>query len=91
MSEEIKLGQKVKDKVTGFIGIAISKVEYLNGCVQFCVKPKVDKDGKCLDGEWFDVDQLTVVSDGVFVKKKVTGGPQTDTPKSSYGGYHARK
>jgi hypothetical protein len=38
------LGKKVKDKITGFEGIATSKHIYLTGCNQYAVQPimKVD-------------------------------------------------
>ena len=62
--KEIRLGNKVKDKVTGYTGIAVTKVEYLNGCVQFCVKPEVGKDGKMPDGEYIDVHQLSFGLEG---------------------------
>ena len=70
----IELGQKVKDNITGFTGIAIAKCEYLNGCISIEVKPtKLDKDGKMLGAQWIDEQRLTVKS------KATTGGPQ-DTP-----------
>lgn len=78
---KITLGQKVKDKVTGYEGIATARVEYLNGCVQYCVKPKVGADGKMPDPEYIDVQQLEVVEDGVSVKPSYTGGDQRDCPK----------
>lgn len=77
----ITLGKKVKDKVTGYEGIATARVEYLNGCVQYCVKPKVGADGKMPDPEYIDVQQLEVVEDGVSVKPSDTGGNQRDCPK----------
>ena len=70
---EIKLGNKVKCTVTGFTGIAVSKVEYLNGCVQYSVEPKV-KDNEKKKSEWIDVEQLIVVSKGIFVESVPTGG-----------------
>ena len=82
----IELGKKVKDKVTGFTGIATSRIEYLNGCVQYCVKPKVDKDGKSRDGEWFDDAQLEVIGDGIAIKKDPDGGPIPDMPTGNYSG-----
>ena len=80
----ILLGQKVKDVVTGFTGIATSKIEYLNGCIQYCVKPKVRKDGKYPDGEWFDDSQLEVVGMGICIKKEPDGGPIPDMPSDCY-------
>lgn len=78
---EIKLGNKVRDKVTGYEGVATARVEYLNGCVQFCVKPKVGSDGKMPDPEYIDVQQLEVVSQGDTITPSKTGGPQRDCPK----------
>ncbi len=84
----IKLGDKVKDKVTGFTGIATAKCEYLNGCIQFCVMPKMKaKDGKHPDGIFVDQGQLDVVgAKKVVVKKKRTGGPMSNTPSTNYRG-----
>jgi len=89
----IKLGQKVRDIVTGFEGIATAKVEYLNGCIQFCVKPKVT-DGKMLDSEYIDIQQLEIIDDGLLnasglfqkVKDTFTGGDMSDTPSDRYNG-----
>jgi hypothetical protein len=83
----IKLGQKVRDVITGFEGIATARVEYLNGCIQYCVKQqKLAKDGAVRDGVYFDHAQLKVVGDGVSVLAKDTGGPMGDTPRSEYRG-----
>ena len=75
---EIKLGQKVKDIVSGFKGIAICRMEYLNGCVRYTVQQKQTKAGAeitCMD---IDTEQLEVVDSGILKKKKVTktGGPK---------------
>ena len=78
---EIELGNKVRDKVTGFEGIAIAKIEYINGCIQFCVKPKVKEDGKMPDGEYIDVDDLEIVYKGIIIEADSTGGPQRDYPR----------
>lgn len=34
MKEPVELGRRVKDKITGFTGIAIERVTYLHGCPQ---------------------------------------------------------
>lgn len=78
----IKLGNKVKDIVTGYEGIAVSKVEYLNGCVQYCVKPKIDADGKMPEGQYIDVQQLRFVESGLEeLEISPTGGVMSDTPR----------
>lgn len=78
----IPLGSKVKCKVTGFIGIAVTRVEHLNGCVQYGVKPKMRKDEKLPDTEFFDIGQLEIVGDGVKIAPKKTGGMSKDLPRA---------
>lgn len=76
---EIKLGDKVKDVITGFEGIAIAKAEYLNGCIRFEIKPEKLKDSKTTEAEWIDIQQLKVVKAGFFktaASAKPPGGPQ---------------
>ena len=71
-----ELGDKVKDKVTGYEGTAVSKTEHLNGCVHWGVQGKMLK-GEVPDTEYFDDEQLVVVTKAR--KKKVTeptGGPK---------------
>ena len=81
----INLGDKVKDKITGFEGIVISKVIHINGCVRYEVKPQVLKDGKTIESEWIDEKQITVKSKVKErkVEEDKPGGP--GTIPSGYG------
>lgn len=54
------IGRRVEDKVTGFAGTVSGVVVYLSGCHQALVIPRVDKDGKMGDANWFDVQRLQV-------------------------------
>ena len=57
----ILLGQKVKDKVTGFEGIAVSRVEYMSGCIQYGVRPRyieAEMKGTYPAAEYIDEDEL---------------------------------
>ena len=76
---EIKLGKEVTCKVTGFKGIVTAKVEYLNGCVQYCIKPKA-KNNAMPDSQYIDVQQLEVIGEGIKVESSDTGGDNMDTP-----------
>lgn len=79
---QIKLGQKLRCKVTGFEGIATARIEYINGCVQYCVKPKCkDKNATPPAGEYIDAQQLEVIGQGVCVETKGTGGPASTAPQ----------
>ena len=72
------LGFTGKDKITGFEGVIESVCFDLYGCVQVCLKPKIDKDGKIPDSYWFDVTRLKINT-----KKRVVGLPDF------YAGYVA--
>jgi len=77
--ETIELGQRVKDKVTGFIGIAVARCKYFNGCIQFHVSPPVDKDGNERKDQWIDESQLEIIDHGILpdpklLQKTRTGG-----------------
>ncbi len=84
MNFECKLsnGDKVQDQVTGFEGIIIGVSRYINGCTQYGVRPRVDKDGKMVDAEWFDEDRLEVITtQALQLESSPTGGPQSEAPR----------
>lgn len=58
----MQLGQKSKDKITGFEGVLTGKASYLTGCDQYLVQPAV-KDGNFREGKWFDEGRLEVVGE----------------------------
>lgn len=81
------LGKKVRDTVSGFEGIITSRVEYINGCVQFCVTPKVVKDNIRPDSEYIDEAQIEIIKEEkVEIESKRTGGHQANTPPFTYQG-----
>ena len=77
----IRLGCEAVDLVSGFKGIVVSRIEYLWGCVQFGVAPKVEKDGKIPDTQYFDYKRLKVIGKGAQIVAEDTGGPQRDRPR----------
>ena len=70
----IKLGDKVKDSITGFSGVATGRCEYLNGCISWQVCANKLENGKEVI-EWFDEQRLTSQS------KAKAGGPQNRPPQ----------
>lgn len=82
MNGVIKLGFKVRHKITGFEGIVVAKAEYLNGCIQYGIKPKMGKDGKMPDVEYIDFDELEIVDEGIKKPDDSIGGLMSDRPKS---------
>lgn len=79
------LGKLVKDRISGFSGIVTGRSEYLWGCVQYCVTPKVDKEGLRRDSEWFDEQRLELVGqEALSVPVLPHGGPshRGESPKA---------
>jgi hypothetical protein len=60
----VKLGDRVRDKISGFEGIAAARTEYLNGCVRITVEPEGLHDGKPVEAQWFDEQQVDVIEAG---------------------------
>lgn len=75
----IKLGDKIRDRVTGFTGIATAKTEYLNGCTQFDISGKSDEktgEARVLSVDDQQVERLDAgLNKKEPVKKTRTGGP----------------
>lgn len=75
MNKKIKLGDKVKDTITGFIGVAVARIEYINGCIQYNVAAKVGKGNKFPDDISIDQGSLIVIKPKDKPKKKKRKGP----------------
>ena len=56
--EQIQLGRKYKDKITGFEGVATGRVTYIGGCNQALIAPAVGSDGALKDSQWLDCQRL---------------------------------
>ena len=83
--EKIELGVEVECRVTGFRGIVTSRVEYINGCIQYCVRGKIKKDGKYPEAEYIDGEHLKVVGKGITIKRNESGA-ENSRPASRYSG-----
>jgi len=74
----VKLGDLVRDKISGFEGIAHSRTEWLYNCVRVGVAPTKLHEGKLVESAVFDEDQLEVIKmqvrEPVKPRKVVTGG-----------------
>lgn len=81
----IKLGDKVKDTVTGFKGIAVAITTWLNGCDRVTVQPQgLKKDGTVYDTDCFDVTQLECCGRSrVKIVEVDTGGPRPSPKKQA--------
>jgi hypothetical protein len=83
---KIQLGDRVKDKLTGFTGIAAGKATFLTGCTQFGVVKELKEGDTSLSTEYFDRARLEIIEKQVHKRETVTeeknpGGPNRDLPK----------
>lgn len=74
-----KLGDRARDRVTGYTGIVVAETKWLNGCVRLSIQPEeLDKDGKVRDSTTFDIEQLDIVAARAEPVKEQRGGPMPD-------------
>ncbi|MDF1606984.1 hypothetical protein PZ897_02210 [Hoeflea sp. YIM 152468] len=66
------LGDKVRDRITGFEGIATTHAAHLTGCDRFWVTPPVGEDGKPVDGMWVDIDMLEITQPSAIERVEYT-------------------
>lgn len=74
------LGDSARDRVSGFEGVLIARVEFLNGCTRYELQPPVDEKGKHVDPRYFDEEQLerTAAERIVAHAAEPTGGDHPD-------------
>jgi hypothetical protein len=82
MTENLKLlGFKVRDLVTGFVGVVTTISFDLYGCVQAVVTAEHRADSKESDSRWFDTKRLVATSDGPVMTvptfQTIPGGERT--------------
>ena len=83
-----RLGSKVKDKVTGFVGIVVSRIQHISGCDSYWVQPPMDPSMPLKQGEssipkpeHFDEPRLTLLEEpteelnSIPVRAREVAGP----------------
>lgn len=90
---EINLGDRVRDKITGFQGVVVVISSYLHGCRRLGIQPEELRDGKPGEAQFFDEPQLELVQEKIVIPtadKKGPGGtshyvaPTKPTDKRNY-------
>lgn len=75
-----ELGDKARDRISGFTGIVTGRFMYLNGCVRIELSATELKDGRPIDGVVIDESQLEVIAPGYLLSDPpggVIGGPRS--------------
>jgi hypothetical protein len=83
MGTRVNLGATVRDIITGFSGVVTGRVEYLSGCNQSLVQPRVGDDGTHRGPEWFDEQRLVTDPDvpAIALDNGATPGFDRAAPK----------
>ena len=76
----IKLGDLARDRITGFEGIVIARTEWMNQCDRYTIQPRELREGKPVESQTFDEQDLTVIEVQPFEVKasRTTGGPRPE-------------
>lgn len=62
------LGKNGKDSVTGFEGIITSEHNYLTGCTQYGLQPKIKEDGSLPEAKYFDKTRVVVSGEALTIE-----------------------
>lgn len=81
--KKIQLGAFAQDRISGFRGRVTGRAEYISGCTQILLVPRVSDDGASRESAWFDEQRLDVEEgQGVItLDNSETPGPDRPAPK----------
>lgn len=79
MDDKPQLGDRIKDQITGFTGIALGYTDWLSNCRRWIIQPETLHDGKRIEAESFDETTILVLARGVVTSQNETA-PQPPKP-----------
>lgn len=86
----VTLGNRVKDSLTGFSGIAMARTEWLYGCARIAIEPQELKDAIPVEMQWFDEQRVVFLAEGMLeiseANSATSGGQQRDPSSRREGG-----
>lgn len=62
------IGDKVRDRITGVVGIVTTHASHLTGCDRMWISPCAGDDNKTIEGMWVDIDMLEIIEPAVIEK-----------------------
>ena len=82
---KVILGDEVKDSLTGFIGVATGRADYLTGCARIQVEAREAEAGGKPGEHWFDEQRLEIVKRASYdlpeeVIEQAPAGPRNAPP-----------
>jgi hypothetical protein len=80
--EDLGLGDKAKDRISGFEGVVVAVTEWLNGCRRITIQPEALHEGKPIESSTFDAEQVARVEAGPVLTASDNGGPSIAPTRS---------
>ncbi|GAF86063.1 unnamed protein product [marine sediment metagenome] len=77
---KIKLGDRVRDKITGFTGIATARTEWLYGCICITIQGERLEKGVPIEPHTFDQSSLEEVKTSTGIKRDKEDPPAGPRP-----------
>ncbi len=93
-ASSVRIGDRVKDKITGITGIVIGYHYWLYGCERVTIQPEEAKDGKPAESFCIDAAQVTIIKAAVIagyvppdgmVDSRVINRPAGPRPEAARG------
>jgi hypothetical protein len=87
--KRIQLGDTARHVVTGFEGVVVASVDYLQGCRQLCLQPrKLKENGEIAESHYFDEPYIDLVETGTVPMRDVViqDNEISDRPKLRMAG-----
>lgn len=79
-TSDINMGDRVRDRITGFTGVVTGLAHYITGCTQLLIAPPA-RDGAHVEGHWYDIDRCEVTEAGVVdLGVQTATGPDLPAP-----------
>ena len=72
---KFELGSRVKDRITGFVGIIICRAQWLTNCNTYGTKSEGLYEGAPIETTYFDEPNIIIVESDVHEEDRDTGGP----------------
>lgn len=77
---DCNLGDKVREDITGFVGVVTGVVHYISGCDQALLQPPIKEDGSYQSAHWIDIDRLRLVEAKTATKRRKRVGAEMSAP-----------
>ena len=71
LNNTIELGDTVKDPITGFVGVAVARTEFLYSCNLITVQPIAYEENSMSESCYFDEPQLEIICKKTSVNNNV--------------------